>query len=87
MCVFPHCKVEEQPASITETSDDKGAVAIVNVPQLCCVSQDSEPAGLPKSGKFWDQFDEYDSLRYVKQGIIENKGPSLGKIQVKAPHQ
>ena len=38
--------------------------------------------------KFWDQFDEYasHSLRYVKR-IRENKGPSLGKIQVKIPHQ
>ena len=47
------------------------------VPRLGCVSQDSEPSGLPKSVKyresrgvkFWDESDEYDShsLRYVKQ--------------------
>ena len=37
----------------TEKSDDKGAVAIVKtVPQLGCVSQDSEPSGLSESVKY-----------------------------------
>ena len=39
--------------------------------------------------KSWDQFEKYDShsLRYVQANIRENKGPSLGKIQIKLPHQ
>ena len=39
--------------------------------------------------KSWDQFDEYESrmLRSVLLTSEKNKGPSLGKIQVKLPHQ
>ena len=39
--------------------------------------------------KSWDRFEEYDSLslRFVKASIQEKKGHSLGKIQVKNPHQ
>ena len=60
-------------------SDDKNAVATCEktVPQLGCVSQDSEP------------LEEYDSpsLRYVKQVFGKTKGPSLGKIPVKISRQ
>ena len=59
-CLFSHYKIEEQPSkkrtrAITpkRKSDDKGAVAMMKtVPQLCCVSQDSEPSELPKSVKY-----------------------------------
>ena len=39
--------------------------------------------------KSWNQFKGYDSLslRYVMFSILEKKGPSLGKINVKVPHQ
>ena len=68
------------------------------VPQLGCVSQDSE-ALVSQRGKqvpgetrcklSWDRFEKYDSLslRYVKQVSGEKKEPSLRKIQVKNPHQ
>ena len=58
-CLFPHHKVEEQPSKKPKKSfqngksDDKGAVAFVKtVPQLGCVSQDSEPSELPKSVRY-----------------------------------
>ena len=79
-----------------EKSDDKGAVAIMKtVPQLGCVSQDSEPPRLPKGvkfrktwgKKFWDQFDEYDSQSTLRQASIREKDHRLGKIQVKNPHE
>ena len=93
-CSFPHWKVEEQPNNKPKKGDDKSAVAIVkSVRQLSCVSQDTEPPGSAtitrKGTKCWDQFDENDSqeLHCAKANIWENKGPSLGKIQVKLPHQ
>ena len=72
-------------------------MAIVKtVSQLGCVSQDSD--ALVSQGrksretrrrKSWNQFKGYDSqsLGYVKRVHREKKGPSLGKIQVKSPHQ
>ena len=56
--LFPHHKVEEQlnkrPKKSTKNgrSEDQNAVAIVKtVPQLGCVSQDSEPSGSPEGTK------------------------------------
>ena len=48
-----------------------------------------ESLGETRSKKSWNQFKEYDSpsLRYDKASIREKKGPSLGKINVKALHQ
>ena len=39
--------------------------------------------------KSWDRFEEYDSLslRLRQASIQKKKGPSLGKVQVKNPHQ
>ena len=60
-CLFPHYKVEEQPSKKPKKSfnpqngksDDKSAAAVVKtVPQLGCVSQDSEPSGHPKSVQY-----------------------------------
>ena len=81
--MFPHHKVDEQPnkkpkKATIPISDDKNAVAIVKiVPQLVCVSQDSEALVFQRGKqhrktrckKSWDRFEEYDSLslRYVKQ--------------------
>ena len=78
-------------------SDDKNAVAIVkSVSQLGCVSQDSDAlvsqgrkSGETRCRKSWNQFKGYDShsLRYVMGVSRKKKGPSLGKINVKVPHQ
>ena len=59
-----HYKVEEQPNKQPKKSyfpkrresDDKSAVAIVKtVPQLGCVSHDSEPSELTKRMKYWEK--------------------------------
>ena len=81
-----------------EKSDDKGAVAIVKtVPQLGCASQDFELSELPKSVKHRGnpRRGVLGSIRRVRfrqstlrqASIRENKGPSLGQIQVKISHQ
>ena len=84
-CLFPHSKVR------------KGAVAIVKtVPQLGCVSQDSETSGPPKSAKYLGhpRHKVLGSIRRVRftqstlrQAGIEDRGPSPGKLQVQIPHQ
>ena len=77
--------------------DDKNVVAIVkSVSQLGCVSQDSDALvcqgrksrGSPMQ-RVWEptpkvRFTE-STLRHVS--IQEKKGPSLGKTNVKVPHQ
>ena len=79
-------------------SDDKGAVAIVKtVTQLVCVPQDPKPPELPKSAKYRGipRHKVFGPIRRVRStkptlrqaSIRENKGPSLGKIQVKIPQQ
>ena len=71
---------------------------MTSVPQLGCVSQDSEPSELPKkrevsgkpeAGTFWDRFDGYDSqsLRSVKPLSEKIKEHRLEKRRVKIPHQ
>ena len=42
-----------------------------------------------RAREYWDQFDEYDLQRAAlrQANIRENKGPSLGKIQVEVPQQ
>ena len=79
-------------------SDDKNAVAIVKIaPQLGCVSQDSD-ALVSQSGKqSWGNpmQEVLGSIRKVRfthstqheASFREKKGPSLGQIQVKLPHQ
>ena len=87
-CLFPHHKVDQQPnkkpnkgynSQQRRKSDDKNAVATVKiVPQLGCVSQDSdalvsqrgEQSGRnPMRKVLGYQFEKYGSLslRYVKQ--------------------
>ena len=108
-CLFPHYNVEEQPSKKPEKcecsqkkkrrqSDDKNAVAIVKiVPQLGCVSQDSD-AVVPQRGKqSWGNpmqkvLGSIQRVRFTKStlrqaSIREKEGPSLGEIQVKIPHQ
>ena len=84
-CLFPHSKVRE------------GAVAIVKtVPQLGCVSHDSETSGPPKSAKYLGnpRHKVLGSIRRVRftqstlrQASIEDRGPSPGKLQDQIPHQ
>ena len=78
-------------------SDDKNAVADVkSVSQLGCVSHDSD-ALVPQGRKFRGNpmqkaVEPIQRTRFNKStprqtSIRENKGPSLGKINVKVPHQ
>ena len=106
-CLFPHQKVDEQPNKKPKKSyhshkgresDDKTAVAIVKiVPQLGCVSQDSDILDSQRGRQSWGNRMQkvLGSIRKVRftqstlrqASIRENKGPSLGNIQVKNPHQ
>ena len=80
-CVFPHHQVDEQPnkkpkkgyhSQKGRESDDNNAVAIVKiVPELGCVSQDSEalvsqrgtqPRRETRCKESWGRFEEYESL-------------------------
>ena len=79
-------------------SEDKCAAAIVKTgPQLACVSQDSESLVSQKrkqsrGNPMQKVLGPIRRIRFTQttlcQAIIrENKGTSLGKIQVKNPHQ
>ena len=80
-------------------SDDKGAAAAARtVPQLGCVSQDSEPPEPPEKRDLSGRNPRQKVLGSIRQArftqstlrqasIRENKGPSLGNMQVKIPHQ
>ena len=78
-------------------SDDKNAVAIVkSVSQLGCVSQDSDALvsqGRKSRGDPMQKvLNAIQRVRFTKStlrhaSIQEKKGPSLGKINVKVPHQ
>ena len=80
-------------------SDDKGAAAAARtVPQLGCVSQDPEPPEPPEKRDLSGRNPRQEVLGSIRQArftqstlrqasIRENRGPSLGKIQVKTPHQ
>ena len=67
------------------------------VSQMGCFSQDSESLDSQRGNKpretrckkSWDRFEEYGSLslRLRQASIQKKKGPSLGKVQVKNPHQ
>ena len=93
-CSFPHWKVEEHQNEEPKNGGDKSAVAIVkDVRLLGCVSQDAESpessAILRKRAKVWGPIRR---VRFTKAtlrqaNVRENQGPSLGKIQVKIPHQ
>ena len=99
--LFPHHKVDEQPnkkpkkvyySHKRRESDDNNAVAIVKiVPQLGCVSQDSD-ALVSQRGKqlrgnrckkSWDRFETCGSLslRYVKQVYRKRKDHRVEKYK------
>ena len=93
-CSFTHWKFEKQPNVRPKKGDDTSAAAIVkDVRQFSGVSQDVEP---PESAAIsWKGTEVLGPIRRVRftraalrqAHIRENKGPSLGKIQVKVPHQ
>ena len=79
-------------------SDDKNAVAIVTIaPHLGCVSQDSDALVSQRGKQPWGNpmqkvLGSIRKVRFTKStlrqaSVREKKGPSLGKIQVKHPHQ
>ena len=93
-CSFPHCKVKEQPNKRPKNGGDKSAVAILkDARQLGCVFQNTEPPeSLPillNHTKVLGPIRRVRSTRAALRhaNIRENKGPSLGKIQVKHFHQ
>ena len=105
--MFPQHKVDEQPnkkpkkghySHRRRESDDNNAVAFVEiVPQLGCVSQDSEAWVSQRGKQSWGNPMQrvLGSIRKVRftqstlrqASIREKKKPSLGKIQVKPQHQ
>ena len=106
-CLFPHHKVDEQPSKKPTKSDhshkrrecvDKHAVAIVAiVPQMGCVSQDTElldsqrgkqALGHPMQKVLGPSRRIRFTQSTLRQASIrEKKGPSLGKMQVTPRHQ
>ena len=93
-CSLLHWKVEEQPNKKPKKGEDKSVVAIVkSVRQLGCVSQDAEPPDsttISRKGK--RVLEPIRRVRFTRAAlrqanIRDNKSPSLGKIQVKSPHQ
>ena len=81
-----------------EKSDDKNAVAVAKiVPQLGCVSQDSDAlvSQKMKNSPGETRCKVLGAIRKVlfaksmlrQASIREKKGPSLGKVQVKLQHQ
>ena len=93
-CSFPYWKFEEQSNKKPKKGDDKSAVAIVkSVRQSGCVSQDAEPSeSVSISRKGTKVLESIRRVRFTsaalrQANIQEKEGPSLGKIQVKIPHQ
>ena len=93
-CSFPHRKVEEQPNKKAEKGGDKSAVVFLkDVRELGCVFQETEPPeSLSISRNGTKVLGPIRRVRFTKAtqrhaDIRENKGPSLGKRQVKFPHQ
>ena len=94
----PHKKHKKSNIPKRRESDDKNAVAIVkSVSQLGCVSQDSDALvsqrGEQSRGNPMQKvLVSIRSLQFIEStlrhaSIWEKKGPSLGKINVKAPYE
>ena len=86
-CVLMHRQVEDQPSKKPKKDNDKSAVAMLkDARHLGYVFQDTEP---PESSSI---FAEEPRMHFSKTtlrqaNIRESKGPSLGVIQIKNPHQ
>ena len=94
MLVRTHRQVEGQPCKKPKKDGDKSAVAILkNVRQLGFVFLDTEPPeSLPFLRKRTNVLVSIRRVRFTEASqrhahIRDNKGPSVGKIQVKVPHQ
>ena len=84
-CSFAHRQVEGQPGRKPNKDDDRSAVAVLkDVRQLGCVFQDTESPSLRKSPKVLGSIRRVRNTEATQRhaNIRENKGPSLGKIQV-----
>ena len=78
-------------------SPKRATIPKKDVPQLRCVSKDSEPVdserGKQSRGNLMQKvLGSIRKVRFIKStlrqaSIQENKGPSLGKVQVKHPYQ
>ena len=93
-CSFAHRQVEGQPSQKPKKDGDKGAVAALkDARRLGCVFQDTEPPEslpiLPKSTKVLGSIRRVQFTKATQRhaNIRDNKGLSLGKVQVKVPHQ
>ena len=89
-----HRQVEGQPSKKPKKCGDKSAVDIVkDVRQFGCVFQDTEPpesAAISRKGT--KVLGPIRRVRFTQAAlrqasIRENKGPSIGKLQVKSSHQ
>ena len=87
-------RLRNNPNKRPKKGDDKSAAATVtDVRQLGCVSQDFEPpdsaAILRKGTKVLGPFRRVRFIQATQRhaNIRDNKGTSLGKIQVKSSHQ
>ena len=94
----PNKKQKKSYFTKRREGDDKNAVAIVkSVSQLGCVSQDpetldSQRGKLSRGNPMQKVLGPIRRVRFTQStlrqaSIGENKGPSLGKIKVKIPHQ
>ena len=91
---FANRQVEGQPSKKPKKDGDKSVVIILkDSRQLVCVFQDTEPPEsspiLRKSTNVLGTIRRVRSTKVTQchANIRENNGPSLGKIQVKIPHQ
>ena len=91
---FPHREAERQPIERTKRGGGKSAIAsIKNVDQLGFVFQDVEPPTIKSIFREELEILETQSVysghgrRVTFHKIRERKGPSLGVIQPKHPHE
>ena len=91
-CSFAHRQVEGQPSKEPKKDGDKSAVAILkDARQLGCAFQDTEPPEstpiLLKSQKVLGPIRRVRFTKVAQRHANIRESPSLGKIQVKVPHQ
>ena len=86
-CLFQHYKNDEQPnhKHPRRESDDKNVVAITNF--RCITFSKREVSGKPDAS-----LEPIERVRFTKSALRQasfqkKKGPSLGKVKVKAHHQ
>ena len=91
-CSFPHEKVEEQPNTMPKKGrwqKCSGCIERCATVELCISRRTAAGIFIDFNGraqKSWDQF-QFTKVTQRHADIRENKGPSLGKMQVKILHQ